>query len=206
MIFIVFEDKQEIGIDATTSLGIQMSSETTDNEVEEGSDITDNVVRSPKVYSLEGFMSNVPLTATGNYAFNADGFHQVAFDKLEKAWENAERIEIDAGHRGYFNNLVITSFSSTQTPETGSGVPISLTFKQLRFVEPQLSFNSLSSVESVSLGADLSLSVVNAEAEQTAQLFADAGTTGVVSTFPQTTRQAGRMAGIVPGETNQYRP
>lgn len=206
MIFLVFEDKTEIGIDATSSLSPQYQSETTDHEIEDGSLITDHVVRMPATLQLEGFMSNVPLTMTGEYKFDNDGYHNFAADKFQKAWANAERMAVDAGHRGYFDNLVITSFSINWDYQHGSGLPFSMSFKRLNFVESERTFFNLGQGAGSALGgAGGFFGALPGDAQETAVMFSNSSITGVVGTLPETTRQAGRMAGITPTGTDFFR-
>lgn len=140
---LLFADGTILEIDATFDLNYHLENEITDNEVEDGLDINDTIIKRPKTLSLNGFFTNVPLSMQEVYKFDMQGPHQLALDKIEKARDNGEAVTLDATHRGYWDNLAIQSFDANWSYDFGSGLPFSMSLKQINLVSPQIKFNSL---------------------------------------------------------------
>lgn len=130
---------EEITLDITESISIDGSSEITDFEVEEGVNISDHATTSPKVISVSGFISDVPLDATGTYDPEATGKHTEARERFNVAWEGRELLNIDFGPtRGTHENYLISSFPQTWDSDTGNGFNVSLSLKQIRIAKPKV--------------------------------------------------------------------
>lgn len=130
---------EELALHVTDSISIDGTSEITDFEVEEGSNITDHATISPKTISLTGFISDVPLDATGTYDVAKSGYHTEARERIESAWLNKEILSLDFGPtRGTHENYLIASFPQTWDADTGNGFNVSLSLKQIRVTRPRV--------------------------------------------------------------------
>lgn len=107
--------------DATLSETHEYSAEPTDHAVEQGSDITDNVVPSPIAFSMEGFVSNAPTS-------------------------NRDPYGIEIGTYGYPMQLDVPSYDPPFSPTPGAvfsaigGAVRSLLFKKREYVATVLRF------------------------------------------------------------------
>ena len=137
-------------LDAALSFDYGADTETTDHPVERTQDtneVTDQLDNKPLVFEISGIMSEIPLTGnllqTVANLFSTDdksGKQWAFVDNVLEARKNRELVSLDAGPRGFFENLVITSFNPTWTTATGESVQFSMSLKQIEFVETQTVF------------------------------------------------------------------
>lgn len=150
---LIFEDKTELEIDCVNSLAPTYNSEKTNNEIEEGAEITDHVIRQPVNVTISGFVSNVPLKVQGDvglgvaYDKKADGPHLKFHDRITKAWQNAELVTLDAGVLGRWEEYLITSYTPNWTTDTGYGVNFSLSLEDLQVVQTRTTINVLKALK-----------------------------------------------------------
>lgn len=223
MIFIEFlATGESIGIDATLSMSKSVTNEVTEHPIEDGANITDFVIKNPKTYSIDGFLSNIPnqpqggllgfldvgnitnlitstitgglqsLLANGltnyvSYKWDADGYHQYADDRLQQAVEKGEEIEINAGHRGYFGPLVITSYSANWDTEHGSGIPFTIECTEITKVKAELG-GLLGLIANAITGAAESLDI--------ARQFGAVVSTGVAAVAAAPLKAVGKLAEV----------
>jgi hypothetical protein len=123
----------------TDSMNPSRSADVTDHEVEDGSNISDHRIRNARTLSISGFVSDVPLDMTGDYdPENPEGNHVYVRERLERADENSEFINIDLGPtRGTYDNMLITSLDFSWDAESGNGLMVSLGAKEIRIAAPK---------------------------------------------------------------------
>lgn len=123
----------------TDSMNPSRSADVTDHEVEDGSNISDHRIRNARTLSISGFVSDVPLDMVGDYdPENPEGNHVYVRERLERADENSEFINIDLGPtRGSYNNMLITSLDFSWDAESGNGLMVSLGAKEIRIAKPK---------------------------------------------------------------------
>ena len=148
-------------LDAALSFDYGADTETTDHPVERTQDtneVTDQLDNKPLVFEISGIMSEIPLTGnllqTVANLFSTDdksGKQWAFVDNVLEARKNRELVSLDAGPRGFFENLVITSFNPTWTTATGESVQFSMSLKQIEFVETQTTL-ALSGAANLALG------------------------------------------------------
>lgn len=163
-------------LDAAVSFGYSLDSDTTDHPIEDGSEISDHVDLKPLTFSLDGFMSEAPLTGSLLESFSdlfSSGQQWAFVEAIENARKNRTFVSLDANNRGSWDNLIITSFAPSWSAEVGDSVEFRMSLKQITVVESQ-------TATVLSSEANLALSIL--------QMFADP-TSAVTGTIDATTAQ-----------------
>jgi hypothetical protein len=125
-------------LDCTELIQPGRTAEVTSNEIEDGSAITDHRIIHPLTLQITGFLSDVPLDATGTYSPEGTGPHVDWRERLEQAHERSEFLSVDCGPtRGTYDNLLITSLDIQWDTSTGNGLQVSLSLQQVRIARPQ---------------------------------------------------------------------
>jgi hypothetical protein len=134
----------ELVVDAYVSETHSFSSQITEHPIEGGSTIVDHVYNQPFCLSIEGIISNTPMTLVGLTAFDSvrrylDGdsndFALSAFEKIEDIFKKREPISIATSLKIY-HKMVLESLSV----ERGGGseqLRFSCTAKQIRIVHQE---------------------------------------------------------------------
>ena len=74
-------EKQLFVIDSTPLIEHELKAKVTENEIEDGSVVSDHIIKQSRVLSFEGFISDDPMTTEGFFVRSALGiFGQVAAD------------------------------------------------------------------------------------------------------------------------------
>lgn len=126
--------KAQIGsleLDATLSEQHQGDVDVTDHPVERGANISDHARSKPEVVTLEGLITNTPISG--------------GFDPTRAAKAYAELLSLkDAGDlltvvtsRRSYSDMVLTSLSTPVDARTGQALRFSATLKQVRVVSSQ---------------------------------------------------------------------
>ena len=118
----------------TDNMSPSRSADVTEHEVEEGASVSDHRIRNARTINISGFVTDVPFDAVGNYdPVNPEGLHVFVRERLERADELSEFINIDLGPtRGTYENMLITSLDFSWDSETGNGLQVSLSAKEVR--------------------------------------------------------------------------
>ena len=158
---------QKIGfieLDATVNESHSRTARVTKNEVEEGGDVTDNVILDNEKFSIEGLISeapipsndirDLPLTVT-NKAFsflnNAAGAISGGLLKdtgptlkritgliqLENFWKNAIPFRVITGLKKY-ENVIMTGLTIDVNPKDGKSLRFKMDCEVVRLVESEL--------------------------------------------------------------------
>jgi len=127
----------ELVLDVTLNEKHSHTAETTDNPIEDGSNASDHTIQSPDQYSLEGIWTDTPLDADRAELNRSNDKYR----KLVRLKEEAEPLTVVSGLRVY-ENMIIQSINSRDDPSTGFSVPVSVSFKESRFVSQQTEFVS----------------------------------------------------------------
>ena len=131
-------------VDATSSIQHNMTNVTTNHAIEDGSDVTDHIINRPDTLSVSGVISDSPSSffAIGNplitSALNGGKISkQVLDDYFLKARNDKLLFSITTGLRAY-ENLVMTSFSVTETAQTANSLNFTASFTVVKFVNAQI--------------------------------------------------------------------
>lgn len=144
-------------LDATISEGHEYSNEVTDFPIEEGSDISDHVRRSPERVTLEGFVTNTPVKYFGEDSSVRNSLNEIDGSRVESAFgqlldiagydlpgttrdayngRGAKIITLVTGLRSYFN-MVLVSLSIPRNAQTGETLRFTAEFKKISQVKPE---------------------------------------------------------------------
>lgn len=166
-------DKTIIACDCVTSENHQFLAEATQFEIEDGSDISDHVINRGKVLSIEGIVTDDPITIfdTGiitrtiasitpsllrsNVSFGLSGDagkpSKEAFDQFEKIYDNKIPVIIITGLKKY-DNMIMEELNVPRTSETVRALKFTASFRQLNLVSAVLEA-APSTKQDVELGA-----------------------------------------------------
>lgn len=133
----------EIVVDALVNETHTFSSEITDHPIESGGMIVDHVYQMPFVLSIDGIISNTPMSLVGLTAYdsamryfsgNTNNIAHTAFEKIEKLFAERKAATIVTSLKTY-KDMVLENL----TIERGRGNQDSLRFscsaRQLRIID-----------------------------------------------------------------------
>lgn len=141
MIYLEFADGEILDLDCVDDLSPSYSVDKTTHEVEDGSEVTDNINVKPDIVTIRGFYSNVPLTAGGKFDPEAEGPHTVFLSRMVQANKGGEIASLIAGVLGVWDNMQIKDFDPSFQVETGSGVNYSILLEESRIINAQIEVN-----------------------------------------------------------------
>jgi hypothetical protein len=170
-------EKTIIACDAVISESHQMNSEATQYEIEDGSDISDHVINRGKLLTIEGVISDDPITilqtdslpnildraiatVTPNilrsklsYGLSGDNGKpsKEAFDQLEKIYDNKIPVIIITGLKKY-DNMIMEDLTIPRSSRTIRSLSFTATFRQIKIVSTQF-VTSPNVYQDVELGA-----------------------------------------------------
>lgn len=141
-IIIEFADGSEYSIDATETIAPNFSQQVTSNFVEEGVDIADHTRPQPVTLALTCFVGDAPLEAPFDpedagpaqeryYDPDADGPHREIDRLLERAAQTGEKITVDCGDIGLFEQMLITNYAPVWDNQYGISLNFSLQLQQV---------------------------------------------------------------------------
>ena len=166
-------DKTIIACDVVNSENHQMTAEATQYEIEDGSDISDHVINRGKFLTIEGIISDDPITIFDTsilertisnvtpsiirsklpYGLSGDSGKpsKEAFDILEKIYDNKIPLTIITGLKKY-DNMIMEDLNIPITSKTIRSLSFTATFRQIRIVSTQF-VTTPSIYQDVELGA-----------------------------------------------------
>jgi hypothetical protein len=129
-------------VDAFIAEHYQFSNSVTDIPVEEGINISDNIVEDQDVISVEAFIGNTAfevITADGNSVSNLKAPDRMArvkqaYQALKKLVKDKKLVNVVLGLET-FTNMAITKFEIDRDAETGANLPFTMEFKKLKIVK-----------------------------------------------------------------------
>lgn len=130
----------EIVVDAFVNETHSFSSEITEHPIESGGPIVDHVHQMPFCLSIDGIISNTPMSLTGLTAFDSakryiegdhNDFATVAFEKIEDLFGKREPITIVTSLKTY-HNMVLESLSIERGGGAQECLRFSCTAKQIK--------------------------------------------------------------------------
>lgn len=122
-----------IEVDAFLREQHSRSTQVSDIQVEDGSNISDNAVLDPIPLSIEGIIGP-GAASTGSGAPTNRVLE--AFNKLDNLWQTAAVISVRTGLKIY-DNMMITSFDVDRDASNGQSLPFTMTLKQTRIIKSQ---------------------------------------------------------------------
>lgn len=112
----------------------ELTAEVTEHSIQDGSTITDHIHFNLAEGTLVGKVSNHSKYAPPTTPFNADRFKS-AYEEAERIYLAGEPVTAYCVMRKY-ENVIITGLSMDRDGDSGLAQEFSMTFKQLRIVDP----------------------------------------------------------------------
>lgn len=128
-------------VDALLSETHTMIREVTDNEVENGSPVSDHVIQRPITLEVQCFVSDAPIkglidnvqSGVRNF-LGGSRYTSDCFSALIDLFERKEALTVYTEYRVY-RNMMVESITIPRTPEDGEALIFTIGFKQVRMVE-----------------------------------------------------------------------
>jgi len=182
-------------VDCFISEHYQFTNSVTEIPVEEGSNVSDNIVEEQDVISVEAFIGNTVfeiLNIDGNTISNLQARDRMsrirqAYFELKKLTKSKQPLSIVLGLET-FSNMVITSFTIDRDVETGANLPFSMEFKKIKTIKSDTTTINASGREAGATG------------DQTASTL-NAGTSGTEQPSESIAREQWRLNVKMRGET-----
>lgn len=132
-----------------------LENEVTDHPVENGADITDHVRPKPDVITIEGLVSNTPMThaqrtrminqlgitlssaSDADYLIGVPGYAEAAFAALRALRDNGTLFTVQTSLYTY-NNMVMVSLTVPRNKDIGDALRFTCQCKSIRLVSNQL--------------------------------------------------------------------
>lgn len=130
MATIIFNDGYELTLDVTTKETHGRRATITKHKVEEGSQISDHVIKENQSFSLDGVIADYSLEPI-------DGFTKMTSqlkDRLESTYDNSELLEVKTDFKTY-KNVILIGYSIPKDVTQGGALFVTLDFEELRFAE-----------------------------------------------------------------------
>lgn len=118
-------------VDAVVLLVPAHEAETTDHPIEDGSDPSDHIHIRPVTVQMEGLQSATPLGEASD-----DLRPRATYQRLVKIQTDRRLVTLNTG-LGDFTNMVLTSLSVPQTPDTGEAIRFNVSWKRVSQVATQ---------------------------------------------------------------------
>jgi hypothetical protein len=121
-----------IVLDLLLSEGHNFSSEITQFNIEDGSEITDHIRKMLFQGTLTAKVTNFSLFQFGITSNRA----QEAYDKLKEIWERGELVDIVTVY-DVFENVGISNISTARDFSTGEAIEFNISFQEVNIVQLQ---------------------------------------------------------------------
>lgn len=119
-------------IDAVVEDTLSLSSETTDHPVERGSEITDHIIKRPKMLLVRGFIGGG--TMGGSLLFGDR--KQDAYESLLEIYDTSQPVDVVTGLDVY-PNMVMVSTTLPRNAQNATILEFTAEFKQIRMVNSE---------------------------------------------------------------------
>lgn len=133
----------DILLDCVVRESHPLSSQVTENPVEEGANIADHIIPNPRELVIDGIITNTPARILGGQAENlvrGDGlknYAQLGFEALEKIYTERKTVTVQGRFKKY-TDMAMVSAPIDRGKRTGKGsIRFTATFRQIRKVAIQ---------------------------------------------------------------------
>lgn len=157
---IVTSDLQEIQIDVTVSTNHEFTSTVTQNPVESGVSVSDNVVKNNRKLTLSGVTVNHPffdfsfsgLLDVFDRLTSSEERSQSGFDTLKDLWDSKTPFRIDTDRDAY-DPVIITSFVVQGSAANGDALSFTMTVEEITIIASNIVLVPKSQVAEAAEGA-----------------------------------------------------
>lgn len=122
-----------VTLDAVFSSVDDISVTVTNEPIESGTDITDNVRDDPDRFQLSGVVTRTPIEQSFSLLLEDSDRHEQAWAKLKSLVKTHKFVTI-ATPVQFLTNIIIESLTRTRTADTGEAVEFSLKCRQVSVV------------------------------------------------------------------------
>lgn len=112
-------------LDATINEDHNYTSRVTSYPVEDGTIVSDYIIKDPETVDVTGVVSDTPLSILSSFNRSVS-----AFNRLEQIYRNRELITIITGIKTY-TTMAMTSLSVPRNVQTGQSLTFSMSFKKV---------------------------------------------------------------------------
>ena len=119
-------------VDAIPESKLRFSSKVVQHPIEDGSVISDHVIRHPTTMNMLVFISD--MVNDERYIIQGESKQQAAWNELTRIYEENELISITNPYN-VLDNMVITSLDWSRSPSKGLSLDISMNLTQVTIVE-----------------------------------------------------------------------
>ncbi len=123
-----------IEVDVCVSESHETDCDITENPVESGSYITDHVQVKPARLTIEGLVSDTPISLLGIALIGNDNRARKVYDQLLEIQYAAEPIDIITGLTQY-ENMILKSLTVPRNAETGKSLRFNAVFQEVIIIE-----------------------------------------------------------------------
>jgi len=120
-------------IDAFLSVAPTHSAQATRDPVEQGADITDHIILSPMLVTLEGIVSDTPLDPVLRNDFTKPSAD--AYALLVEIQSSRSLVTIESGVYPAFTEMALLSLSAPKSARTGEALRFVATFQQITIAD-----------------------------------------------------------------------
>jgi len=145
--FIYSIKKAKIGnvtVDASVSEVHNAASEISTNPIEDGADITDHVRNLPLSMTMQGIISDTPITFALidniyglSKVFGKTSRSQDEYAKILKLRDSREPFDVVTGLRVY-KNMILKNFQVNRTAQTGKSISFTAELQQIEIVKTKM--------------------------------------------------------------------
>lgn len=130
-----------IEFDATTEETHNWSNTVTSSPVEQGSNITDNILQNPRKVTLTGVITNAPIFTDATQPSSIDGSPQETivnrvFGLLSDLIDKSDLITVYTRYKVY-SNMAINSLNIPRSVGIGEAIVFTIEFQEVRIVSTQ---------------------------------------------------------------------
>jgi hypothetical protein len=129
-------------VDAFIAEHYQFTNSVTDIPVEEGSNVSDNIIEEQDVISVEAFIGNTAFEVVAASGYSISNLQapdrmarvQQAYHELKRMVKKKQLFNVVLGLET-FTGMAITAFNIDRDAENGANLPFTMEFKKLRIVK-----------------------------------------------------------------------
>jgi hypothetical protein len=125
-----------IELDANLNEISSSSHQVTDHPVEDGSNISDHIIKDPEELQIDGLITNTPSSLVDALSASSTRAED-AYDELKTLQENQEPVSVFTSKREY-ENMVITRLARTRNSGVGEAVQFSISLREIKTVQSEV--------------------------------------------------------------------
>ena len=122
--------------DAIIDREVALSSDVPSYAVENGYEVSDNIVLKPIELTVTAVFSNTPITWRSQHGYSASRVETMC-ERIQQLWKDRKVVSFSAAGDTY-DNMTITSCNLPHTTDHGSSVYVKFTLKEVTITQTQV--------------------------------------------------------------------